>query len=111
MPRLVSFGEPHLSFRYDGRMEDPRDGLTLFGPLDAGSPHGMRVGVVGTPKGIRLYRNWIRRIQRPISLSVEAPARPMFPGFEAVYGISWPETPSIALEVSEEETYEVAPDS
>ena len=42
MPDLVYLQEPMLLFGYDQPIEDPRDGLSLFGPLDAGKPYGVR---------------------------------------------------------------------
>lgn len=102
MPDLIKLSEPELAFRYGAKMEDPRDGLALFGPLDDGRPYGMRVGVVGTGRGIDLYREWVRRIRSPIQLATELAARPMFPGFEAVYGIPWHETPALSIEIEEE---------
>ena len=103
MPNLLKLPEPELLFRFGARMEDPRDGLTVFGPLDDGSSYGMRVGVIGTDRGLALYHSWVNRIQRPISLASETAARPMFPGFEAVYGIPWKATPAISLQVNEQE--------
>ena len=103
MPNLLRLPEPELSFRFGAQMEDPRDGLTVFGPLDDGSSYGMRVGVVATRQGLALYQRWVNRIQRPISLASQVAARPMFPGFEAVYGIPWSATPAISLQVNEEE--------
>ena len=106
MPSLLKLPEPELSFRFGGRMEDPRDGLTVFGPLDTGSPYGMRVGIVATSRGLDLYQGWVDRIQRPISLLSEVAARPMFPGFEAVYGIPWSPDPVISLLVDEQDLNE-----
>lgn len=34
MKQLVKLPEPALLFGYNQSMEDPRDGLTLFGPLE-----------------------------------------------------------------------------
>jgi hypothetical protein len=34
------------------RRWNPRDGLTLFGPLRKGKPYGIRAGVIGTSTGI-----------------------------------------------------------
>ncbi len=103
MPKLIRLTEPDLSFRFGGRMEDPRDGLTVFGPLDEGSPYGIRVGLIGTSRGVASYRSWVRRVQGPISLATEVPARPMFPGFQAVYGVPWDDDPVITLGVTDEE--------
>ena len=44
-------------FGFDQQVEDPRDGLLLFGPLDRGEPFGIRVAVIGTEAGIQLYRD------------------------------------------------------
>jgi hypothetical protein len=46
--RLLKLPEPLLLFRHGQAMEDPRDGLTLFGPLDFAAPLGVRAGLVGT---------------------------------------------------------------
>src|SRR5574341_967539 len=62
-PALIHVSEPTLTFGFGQRVEDPRDGLLLFGPVDAGQPFGIRVAVIGTEAGIKLYRDWARRIQ------------------------------------------------
>ena len=49
---LIKLPEPTLRFGYDQEMEDPKDGLMLFGPLDEGRPYGIRCGVIGTRDGI-----------------------------------------------------------
>ena len=51
MPELIKLDEPPLLFGYNQTLEDPRDGLTLFNPLDEGSVYGVRAGVIGTPEG------------------------------------------------------------
>ena len=48
---LIRLEEPPLLFKYGQSVEDPRDGLTLFGPLDEGRPYGVRAGVIGIPQG------------------------------------------------------------
>jgi hypothetical protein len=52
---LLKLDEPRLLFQYGQAMEDPRDGLNLFGPLDEGKPHGIRGGVIGTAAGIAKF--------------------------------------------------------
>jgi len=84
-------------------MEDPRDGLTLFGPLDEISPFGIRAAVVGTKEGISKYKAWVRWIQGLIKLAEPNPARPPFPGFEGVFRIPWRPEPILSLEVDERE--------
>ena len=47
---LQHIEEPRLGFRYSQKLEHPKDGLFLFGPLDErANPAEMRIGVIGTP--------------------------------------------------------------
>jgi hypothetical protein len=84
-------------------MEDPRDGLTLFGPLDEGKPYGIRAGIIGTQNGIRRMKRWIERIQSPIYNQPARMARPPFPGFDAVFRIAWNPEPHIEIAVPQNE--------
>src|SRR4051812_45949088 len=81
--------EPALLFQHGQEMEDPRDGLMLFGPLDEGRPYGIRAGLVGTIEGIGRFRRWVATIQGPVFDESPRAARPYFPGFEAAFGIPW----------------------
>lgn len=94
---LIKLPEPTLQFAHSQSVEDPRDGLTLFGPLDRGRPHGVRAGVIGTAKGVRIYQDWVKKISSPI-LDLDAEGvlkenRPLFPGFKAAFGIEWDSDP------------------
>src|SRR3989442_461790 len=96
-------------FGYDQAVEDPRDGLSLFGPLDEGKLYGVRAGVVGTADGIARLRRWVDSIQGPISSSKGEKwerSHPMFPGFEAVFRIPWRAQPVTTIEVPAEEIHE-----
>lgn len=64
--RLLYLTEPKLRFGYGQALEDPRDGLTLFGPLDRAGIYGIRGGVIGTAEGIQRFAGWVRTIQTPI---------------------------------------------
>ena len=55
MKDLIHIPEPRLLFRHGQAMEDPRDGLTLFGPLDESKPYGIKAGVIGTETGIKCF--------------------------------------------------------
>lgn len=98
---VAFFPEPSIRFRHDQALEDPRDGLTLFGPLEHGSPHGMRVGVIGTPRGLDLYRSWVTRMQGPLFDKGDTVAHPPFPGFEAAFRVPWPVEPILKLVIPE----------
>jgi len=102
---LIKLPEPELLFGYDQSVEDPRDGLTLFGPLDKGKPYGIRSGVIGTPLCLELFRNWIKKIQGPIGQDLEV-ARPVYPGFEAAFGIPWNAEPTIEIGIPEATLYQ-----
>lgn len=97
---LRTLAEPLLTFGHGQQLEDPRDGLTLFGPLESGTPYGLRVGVVGTADGSALYRQWVRRLARPFILQNRMTARPYFPGFEATFGVPWAPDPLISAELN-----------
>jgi hypothetical protein len=101
IPGLVKLSEPTLLFRHEQAMEDPKDGLMLFGPLDEGKPYGIRAGVIGTKDGICRFRRWLERIQKPVFDEPRHPARPPFPGFEAVFRIPWNPQPTLEIEVPE----------
>jgi hypothetical protein len=90
---LIFLKEPSLLFGYNQRSEDPKDGLTLFGPYDNFPLHTIQAGVIGTEEGISLYSAFVERLNRPI-FSTDHKRRPSFPGFEAVYGITWPTQPA-----------------
>jgi len=102
---LIYLPEPRLLFNYEQSTEDPRDGLTLWGPLDKGRPFGIRYGIVGTKDGVRRIKNWVSKCQRPIGPSKPDPARPTFPGFEAAFGIPWKPEPAQEVVIDEIELH------
>jgi hypothetical protein len=103
--KLLKLQEPMLLFRQGQALEDPRDGLTLFGPLDEGRPYGIRPGVIGTRVGIDSFRQWLKVIQAPIIPQTFSPARPAFPGFEAAFRIPLHVTPVAEIEIAEEDLH------
>lgn len=100
---LIKLDEPSLLFKYGQAMEDPRDGLTLFGPLDEGKPYGIRAGVVGTASGIAKLEAWTDWVQRPVRLASPSMARPPFPGFETAFRVPWGSAPTITIRIDEAE--------
>ena len=108
MRRLLYFREPTLKFGYNQAVEDPHDGLTLFGPLDRGRLFGIRTGVVGSAMGLQRFRNWLKSIQSPIYPPniMDTIYRPIFPGFEAVFGIPWSPEPVVELTINSTELAE-----
>lgn len=101
--QVMHLPEPQLTFGLDQAVEDPRDGLMLFGPLDQGAPYGIRVAVVGTPEGISLYNEWAQRVQGRVIDAGSQIARPAFPGFETVFRIPWGLNPALSIVVPDAE--------
>lgn len=86
--QVLHLKEPKLRFGYNQEAEDPRDGLTLFGPYDKGCIDSFTVGIIGTADGVRRCKAWLRKIAKPIYHPVHDIAKPFFPGFEEVFGIT-----------------------
>jgi hypothetical protein len=81
--------EPNLLFGNSQKMVDPRDGITLFGPLDENiTPYGISYALIGTNKGRNRFKNWLKSIQLPV-FNEDSISRPYFPGFEAAYKLKW----------------------
>jgi hypothetical protein len=124
--RIAFFPEPALRFRHGQALEDPRDGLSLFGPLEEESPLSIRVGVIGTPTGINYVADWLRRVQGP--LTDQKPeknrrnrvkpkdhdreaaekaewnvAHPPFPGFQSCFQIPVQSEPALRIAIPETE--------
>jgi hypothetical protein len=97
--RLLTFAEPRLRFAYDQPLEDPKEGLTLFGPPEA--PNGLQYGVVGTAHGIRQFEAWAARLQIAIPADPDVASSVMFPGFETVFRTPWVIKPRVRIEVDE----------
>ena len=107
MLELKRLEEPVLEFGHGQAVEDPRDGLTLFGPLDVGKPYGVRAGVVGTRVGVKRFIGWIKELSGPIRGPAGGLAHPDFPGFEAVFGIPWSASPTVVKTVSSDKLAEI----
>src|SRR6266850_3790271 len=105
MRRLLKLSEPLLRFAYDQAVEDPRDGLTLFGPLDAGKPYGIRAGVIGTAAGIEQFKRWVEWVQGSVRALNAEISRPPFPGFESAFRIPWSAAPVLIRARDEEELH------
>ena len=102
--RVEFIDEPELVFGFGQKAVYAKDGLMWFGPVDdSQKPSVMRVGFVGSPKGLAYYQDWVRRISLPIPSQREAAHHIPFPGFEAVFSTQWPERPVCILNIPEED--------
>lgn len=98
---LLHLEEPKLYFRFDQKMEHPKDGLFLFGPYDTKNAGSIRAGVIGTREGIQKMSGWVKKIQSYISPANTEPAHTAFPGFEAAFGVKWDVTPWTTIRIDE----------
>lgn len=110
---VIAFDEPDLEFRFSQRMEDPRDGLSLFGPYDADdSSHRATLSyvVVGTPEGIASFNIWSGMMNDPVSTAPRNNIRlwPPFPGFGAAFKIPWPARPIVTFTLDREKLLEAS---
>ena len=97
---LTYFDEPRVEFGYSQTTEDSRDGLTLFGPFEVATGE-VRIGVIGTSKGISAYKSFAANVNNPIFTN--SAGRPFFPGFHAVFRLKWANEPTTAIPLPEEE--------
>lgn len=87
-PYLRHIKEPKLTFGYDQKIEDPRDGLTLFGPYSRNYHRGIvNVGIIGPEKQRKFVKDYLKKIHKPIKSQDQDLARPYFPGLEAAFNI------------------------
>jgi len=104
--RVTVLEEPELEFRFEQRMQDPRDGLSLFGPFDADESHPQSPAyiVLGPPEGIGAFGSWSSAFNRPFSHPKMEKRRlwPSFPGFEAAFGSPWVEQPAWTYPIDRE---------
>lgn len=101
MQELIHIKEPLLQFGYGQATEDPRDGLTLFGPLDQGNTYGVKAGLIGTTAGINMFLKWVAWVQKPVLTVPPQLGRPPFPGFQTVFRIPWDPAPVVTLVVKD----------
>lgn len=94
---LLHFPEPRLHFAHGQALEDPKDGLLLFGPPNQLA--GIRYGVIGTQEGIDQLVAWAHKLGRAIPADPDVGSSVMFPGFEAIFRAQLNPTPRVTLTV------------
>jgi hypothetical protein len=99
---LTVLDEPLLEFGFSQKAANPKAGLYFFGPLEEkGRPRHIKIGVVGTPEGLRLYRGWSKAINAFIDPLVPGSMNHVpFAGFNAIFSTSINEEPELHVELS-----------
>ena len=68
-PRIDSFARATARISLRTTVDYPRDGLYLFGPVDAGNePRQVRYGVIGTPASLRRFKEWSTQVSKFINV-------------------------------------------
>lgn len=102
---IILFNEPELEFRYGQRMQDPHDGLALFGPYDAdqsSKPGKSTYIVIGNKVGIGKFHSWSKIMNTPTVGNQNSRLWPSFPGYEAVFLSEWPIDPAYSYEIDKD---------
>jgi len=98
--------EPRLTFGFGQHHESPKDGLFLFGPLDAAPMQVLRIGALGTKDGLKRFRNWLGEVRGIVPAKDDpSPQHRMFPGFGAVFGAELPNNPTVELYIDDDELH------
>ena len=109
---LMHIAEPDLEFRFGQRVVYPREGLYLFGPVDAQAiPRNIRYGFIGTPQSYECFQDWARQVSgyiptppRGRASKENTPHHVPFPGFAEAFFSHWSSTPARTIcDLSEED--------
>ena len=104
MNEVDVFPEPLLEFRHGQSLQDPHDGLSLFGPYEIDTPfHPKNVsyGILGASDGINVFIEWASKLVEPVFPEEDKDTRlwPPYPGFESIFHSYWPDKPSWSYEL------------
>lgn len=106
--------EPGLQFRFGQELEYTRDGLYLYGPVDAEvTPRPIRYGYIGTKDGLERFCRWSESVSTFIDVPPprrgSKPVEPHhvpFPGMSEAFFSAWPKRPARVIDdISEQELH------
>lgn len=105
-PQLVHVEEPKLEFRYGQELEYSRDGLYLYGPVDATvNPRPIRYGFIGTKAGLARFGRWTEQVSSFIATPPPRrgakqlePHHVPFPGFAEAFNAIWNTRPTHVID-------------
>ncbi len=84
-PELGFIPEPQLSFGFNQKTADPRDGLMLYGPFDREKIKGqINIGIIGCEAQRGYLKDYLKKLHSPILSREDDVARPFFPGLQSV---------------------------
>lgn len=106
--KVQIFDEPNLLFANQQRLQDPRDGLTFFGPVgvhEASHPQVITWSVVGPKETIAHVTNFMKILESPV-LPIEGQNANIwagYPGFEAAFHATLANAPLHTMTLDDEE--------
>lgn len=87
-PELIHLDEPKITFGYNQKLSDPRDGITLFGPYSRDKFSGqINIGIIGPKEQRDFVFSYLQKIHKPIFSNIADLARPYFPGLQAAFDV------------------------
>lgn len=104
----ILLDEPLLEFAYGQTAQDPRQGLSVYGPhdlLQASHPEKVSYALVGSDSGMEAFRRFSTAWKMPMipdPNKVNTKIWPAFPGFEAVFSSTWHSSPVASHSMSAE---------
>lgn len=102
MNQLIKIDEPKILFGFNQKLEDPRDGLSIFGPLENLKPYGIISGVVSTKEGLTKFKDFLNEIKSPV-YNRDNITRPFFPGFNSIFKMEWSDERIFHIPIDESE--------
>lgn len=98
--KLKWIPEPKLRFAHGQLLDDPKDGLLLFGPPKPLA--GLSYGVVGTATGVSQLEKWAVKMAHAIPAADEITSSVAWPGFEAAFRAPFPVEPRVRCVIDDE---------
>jgi hypothetical protein len=94
---ILHIREPNLEFAHAQTTTHPKDGLFLFGPYNSKQkPKEVRLGVIGTQKGIDYFKKWAERLKHRVEVPPPGKGEKQdrlhlanFPGIEEALGVTF----------------------
>lgn len=105
-PEVTFISEPTLTFRYGQELQYSRDGLYLYGPVDAADTRRqIRYGFIGTKEGLGCFERWAQQVSSFIATpqprrgakAIE-PHHVPFPGFSEAFNAIWSARPAKVID-------------
>ncbi|PIX54856.1 MAG: hypothetical protein COZ50_05770 [Zetaproteobacteria bacterium CG_4_10_14_3_um_filter_54_28] len=105
-PEVTFIPEPTLTFRYGQQLQYSRDGLYLYGPVDAADTRRqIRYGFIGTKEGLGRFERWAQQVSSFIGTppprrgakAIE-PHHVPFPGFSEAFNAIWSVRPTKVID-------------